>query len=346
MTAGFTWTDAERLVRFGPGVGDEAAALLDERGFGDYALLTTSRIAEADPAEDRAAAVFAALEGPAEVLFVGPGLVDEISSELVGPAGGRPLVALGGGRVTDTAKAIAGAGDPPPRCASIPTTLSGAPMTPFHRTPSGADQAGFARPELVIAEPALMTSMPHTQLAASAMNALAHATESLYTPRANPVAEMAALRAASLIASGLPSEEPDTEALALAALLAGYAVGSAGLAVHHAVCQTIVRVAGTPHAATNAVMLPQFTRLMASRAPAELGALAEALGDRVGSAGAAGALTAKLAARSGHTRLSTLGVEEDQLQEIVDSVQGHPGLAATPDSPAPDELLRLLQTAL
>lgn len=202
------------------------------------------------------------------------------------------------------------------------------------------------RPELVVAEPALMTSLPHTQLAASAMNALAHAMESLYTPRANPVAEMAALRAARLIAQGLPSEEPDTDSLALAALLAGYAVGSTGLAIHHAVCQTIVRVAGTPHAETNAVMLPHFTRLMAARAPVQLGALAEALGDPMHSAGAAGALIAKLAARSGHTHLSTLGVEESQLREVVDAVQGHPGLEATPDPPEPDELLRLLQTAL
>ena len=56
------------------------------------------------------------------------------------------------------------------------------------------------------------------------MNALAHAVEALYTPLANPVAEMAALRAAELIAAGLADDEPDRPALALGALLAGYAV--------------------------------------------------------------------------------------------------------------------------
>ena len=39
--------------------------------------------------------------------------------------GGRPLVALGGGRVVDAAKAIAGADGL--AVAAIPTTLSGAP---------------------------------------------------------------------------------------------------------------------------------------------------------------------------------------------------------------------------
>jgi maleylacetate reductase len=197
----------------------------------------------------------------------------------------------------------------------------------------------------VVADPELMASQPEPELVASSMNALAHATESLYTPLANPVAELAALRAASLISAGLTGADVDGPALALAAILAGYAVGSTGLAIHHATCQTIVRLSGSPHAETNAVMLPYFARLMAPRAPAALGALAEALGDPVGEAGAAAALIARLAARSGHTRLSTLGVEESRLPEIADAVQDHRGLAATPDPPGRDDLLRLLEAA-
>ena len=53
------------------------------------------------------------------------------------------------------------------------------------------------------------------------MNALAHALEALYTPLANPVCELAALRAATLIARGLEADERSE--LALGALLAGYA---------------------------------------------------------------------------------------------------------------------------
>jgi maleylacetate reductase len=191
-----------------------------------------------------------------------------------------------------------------------------------------------------------MASQPTAQLAGSAMNALAHATEALYTPLANPVAELAALEAASLIARALPAADPERAELALAAVLAGYAVGSTGLAVHHAVCQTIVRVAGTPHAETNAVMLPHFARLMADRAPAQLGRLAEALGDPARDPAAAAGLIAELAARAGHTRLSNLGVTEEQLPQIVDAVQGHRGLEATPDPPTREELLELLRSAL
>jgi alcohol dehydrogenase class IV len=358
VTAGFTWRDGERLIRFGPGVAGEAARLVTEAGFTRYALLSTERALVDAPHGLR--------EGAEVVLLVPPGRVDEISAELLGAAGGRPLVAYGGGRVIDAAKAIAGAppqgsrgaeggprgggagrrGEGGGRCAAIPTTLSGAPMTPFHRTPAAVEGARRVRPALVVADPDLMASQPPTMLAATAMNALAHAMESLYTPLANPVSELAALRAASLIAGRLPEAEPRREELGLASILAGYAVGATGLAVHHAVCQTIVRIARSPHAETNSVMLPHSARLMANRAPAQLGALAEALGDPAGDPEAAAGLISKLAARSGHTRLSTLGVTEDHLPQIVDSAQGHRGIEATPAPPDRDELLDLLRAAL
>jgi maleylacetate reductase len=341
VTRDFTWVDGERLVRFAPGAVAEAPRLLADRGFEGYVLLTTERLVEGD---DDGPLVRRLGEDASAVLHVGPGRVDELSAALLADARGGPTVAFGGGRVIDVAKAIAGASGG--RCAAVPTTLAGSPMTPFHRTPAGGDGARMVRPELVIVDPKTMVSQPPHQLAASAMNSLAHAMEALYTDRANPVSELAALEAARLYGAALLSDSAERPALALAAVLAGYAVGATGLAVHHAVCQTIVRVAGTPHAETNAVMLPHFARLMAERAPAAMSKLALALGDPVGSPGAAGPLIARMAAHSGHTQLSELGVEQRHLIEVIEAVQSHPGLKATPAAPPPDDLLRLLQTAL
>jgi maleylacetate reductase len=308
----FTWRDGERLIRFGP------VDPVDE----PYVLLTTERAALPD-----------FTDAAREVMFVPAGMVDAISAELLGRHSFPPdvlLLALGGGRVVDTAKAIAGAVGA--RCGAIPTTLSGAEMTPFHRTPVGVEGARLVRPALVLADPELMTSAPPETVAASAMNALAHAMEALYTPLANPVASMAALRAASLL-SGDPA---DREALALGALLAGYASGSTGIAVHHALCQTIVRTAGTPHAQTNAVMLPHSARLMEPRAPEAVREFRKALGTDL----------EVLAARSGHTRLSSLGVDEGQLAGVAEAVAVHPYSANAPDPPDAAELLRALHEAL
>jgi alcohol dehydrogenase class IV len=306
----FTWRDGERLIRFGP------LAPLDE----PYLLLTTERAALA---ELTAAAT--------DVVYVPPGRVDEISAELLARhsfASDVLLLALGGGRVVDTTKALAGAVGA--RCAAIPTTLSGAEMTPFHRTPAGVEGARLVRPALVLADPELMASAPAPTLAATAMNALAHAMEALYTPFANPVTSMAALRAASLLATD------DRESLALGALLAGYASGSTGIAVHHAICQTIVRTAGTPHAETNAVMLPHSARLMEPRAPEALAEFTRAVGTDLDA----------LAARSGHTGLNSLGVREQQLTEVAETVAAHPYTANAPDPPGAEELLATLRAAL
>jgi len=273
------------------------------------------------------------------VLDVPAGGVPEAAAAVRDGVKGRPIVALGGGRVVDAAKAIAGADGL--QAAAVPTTLSGAELTPFHRMPAGVTEFRLVRPALMVADPALMASQPMPDLAASAMNALAHAVEALYTPLANPVAEMAALRGAQLIAEGLESEEPERTALALGALLAGYAVGSTGFAVHHAVCQTIVRVAGTPHAQTNSVMLPHFVRFMEPRAPREIALLGEGLG------GNAAELVAALAARSGVTRLGELGITEADVPKIMEGVAQRGDIAAnTPGAPDKAAVREVLEAAI
>ena len=322
MPDDFSWPDGERLIRFGDGALAEAPELLAARGFDGYALLTTERAAGVSPELSERADV---------VLHVPSGPVPKAAAAVRGEASGRPLVALGGGRVIDAAKAIGGADEL--QVAAIPTTLSGAPMTRFHRMPDGVDEFTLVRPSLVIAEPALMASQPMPELAASAMNALAHAIESLYGRGRSPVTSMAAHRAVELFEHALTPEEPLRQELSLAAILAGYAVGCAGFAVHHSVCQTTVRVLGTPHAQTNAVVLPHSVRFVAERDPAAV-------------EGVDPDVVARLAARSGVTSLGELGVQEQDLDRVVEAILQHPALGNTPGgAPTAGELRTLLETA-
>jgi alcohol dehydrogenase class IV len=283
------------------------------------------------------------IEEAGDSFHVPRGPVPEAAAAVRDEIGGRAIVAVGGGRVIDSAKAIAGADGL--RCAAIPTTLSGAEMTPFHRMPAGVDEWRLTRPEVVAAVPSLMASQPMPDLAASAMNALAHAIEALYAPGTNDVAQEAALRSANLIATGLDRDEPERTELALGALLAGYASGIAGFAIHHAVCQTIVRELRTPHAQTNAVMLPHFVRFMEARAPEAIARLGQAV--EVGEdPAAATAKVAELAARAGATQLGELGVEKSELDQVVGAAMQHPALGNTPDPPHRAELLAVLEAAL
>lgn len=329
----FSFRDGERLIRFADGACAEAPRLLAEEGFDGYALLTTARAAADAPA---------LAEGAAVELHVPAGGVPEAADSMRARVEGRPVVALGGGRVVDTGKAIAGAEGL--RVAAVPTTLAGSPFTPFHRMPASFDGYGMVRPALVVADPRLMASMPEQALAATAMNALAHAVEALYAPGANPVSDGAALRAATLFARGLTPGGLDRAALALAAVLGGYAVGVAGMAFHHAICQTIVRVAGTPHAQTNAVVLPHSVGFAAERAPEAVARLAAALGGSEDPELAAAAV-ALMSARSGLHALSELGVSEGQLDELADAAAAHPAMVNTPGGFGRDEARALLQSA-
>jgi alcohol dehydrogenase class IV len=198
----------------------------------------------------------------------------------------------------------------------------------------------MVRPSLVIGAPELMASQPMPDLAASAMNALAHAVEALYVPFANPVSDMAALRAAQLLATD------DQEALALGGILAGYASGATGYAVHHVLGQTIVRTTGAPHAQTYAALLPHTVALMVRRADEPLSRLAEALGDPSGDPDSAPGLVRELASRAEVGGLGSLGVERSQIGVVLDQAMQRPELQNTPSPPAREELEQLLEAAL
>ena len=152
---------------------------------------------------------------------------------------------------------------------AVPTTLSGAEMTSGHRHATGVDDATpRVRPAVVVFDPALAASQPIPELAASSLNALGHAVEGPCTVRANPVATLAAHEAARLIAAGWSTDEPDREALALGALLAGYVIDSTGLGLHHVVAQSLVRAAGAGHGPANAAVLPHTIGALATPHPA------------------------------------------------------------------------------
>ena len=323
------------MIRFGRGVVAEVPELLSGAGFNGYALLTTERAKAQAPA---------LTDGALRVLHVPRGPVPEAAAAVRRDVCGRPLVALGGGRVVDAAKAVAGVDGL--RVAAVPTTLAGSAFTRFHRAPAGVRGYGMVRPALVVADPDLMSSLPEEPLAATAMNALAHASEALYAPGANPVAEGAALRAARLFARGLGPGGLDREALALGALLGGYAIGTTGFGLHHALCQTIVRTAATPHAETNAVMLPDTLRHMAAHAPDPLARLAGALGREGEGPEAAAEAVAAMAKRAGPTTLGELGVDAGALPAIAAAATAHPVIAAFAVPPEAATLRALLEAAL
>jgi alcohol dehydrogenase class IV len=163
------------------------------------------------------------------------------------------------------------------------------------------------------------------------------------------VAALAGLAAAQLIAAGFSPEdaagvggdagdEAARDGLALAALLAGYAIGSAGYGLHHVVSQTLARFAWVPHGAANTIMLPYTTEALARRAPAWTEQLSSGLGS------APVVLARRLLGVSELNGLRAFGVSEDDLEVCARQASERPELALTPP-PADLEELRGLYWA-
>lgn len=337
MNGNFVWRDAGRTVLFHTDGVAAAPKLLSEHGMERFELLSSPRhLGEAMALAGAAGAV-------RELPRMDPAVaVVEGAADLLDVATAPNLVALGGGRTIDTAKAIAAVSGA--RVAAIPTTMSGAEMTGIHRLPAGAEDRakGLVRPELVIADPGAMTSAPEPELRASSMNALAHGADSLYTPFANPVSQMSALRGAELIASSLdePPNERNRAALAQGSILCGYAIDSAAFALHHVICQTLVRTCGATHAAVNAVILPRAMSFLAPRVPDNLEPLAAAIGTPPAD------IEARLLELGGNPAgLGDQGADRTKLDQALDSMLMRPELAFTPEPPTRDELEELIDQA-
>lgn len=322
----WTWQDGERTIRFGRGAAATAGELLSD----GHVLLTTPR---AEPAGAHLA------EEAARVVHVPAGHVDHLAEELLDDLRTpRELVALGGGRVIDTAKAIGAVTGA--RVVAIPTTLSAAEMTAIHRLPASAPPGTkLVRPAVVVNDPDLCASQPPPALAASAANSLSHAIEGPLTPRTSPVPSLAAEEAVRLIDTAyLVEDEPPgatgREQLALAALLAGYTIDATGYGLHHVLSQTLVREAGSGHGPSNAAMLPH-----------SIGALDRRSDGRLDRDGSLRALAEKLARLAGASRLRDIGVERDALARCAAAAAQRPQLEATPPRADEAELLSLYEEA-
>jgi alcohol dehydrogenase class IV len=328
MPESFRWHDGDRTIRFGRGALADAPELL---GTG-YVLLTTPRAATAAPS---------VVERARERHDVPPGRVDEVSAALIERLDGTSdalLVALGGGRVIDVAKALcaAGAGR---AVAAVPTTLSAAEMTGTYRPPAGVRYCRI-RPAIVLNDPALSGSQPEEGLAASAANAFAHAIEGPLTIHASPVPTLAGHEAARRIAGAWAGGEPDRDELALGALLSGYAIDAMGYGLHHIAAQTLVREGGAGHGPANAVLLPHTVEALRRRLPERVASLDRAVGADVS------AVAADLARRAGAERIRDLGVPADRLDAIAEAAAVRAdGLALTPPAADLTELRELYARA-
>ena len=195
-------------------------------------------------------------------------------------------VAVGGGSTIGLGKAIALESSLP--IIAVPTTYAGSEMTPiFGITEGGVKRTGRDRrvlPRAVIYDPSLTLALPPKISATSGMNALAHCVEALYAPDGNPVIALMAAEGIRALAQALPiivQEPGNLEARGDAlygAWLAGSALGSTTMGLHHKLCHTLGGSFNLPHAEVHTIILPHATAYNRDAAPHAMRTIAAVLG--------------------------------------------------------------------
>jgi maleylacetate reductase len=255
------------------------------------------------------------------------------------------LVALGGGSVMDTTKAVSVQTGLP--MISIPTTYAGAEWTPFFGVrdeQTRTKDAGFgARVEGIVYEPRLTLEMPAQVTAGTALNALTHCAEALYVPGRSDESDEHALQGAALIALHLPAVLDDGHDLdARTGLLEGAMHGGAalrvGMGLGHAMAQSLGGRYGVPHGAMNAICLPPALRFNADVAGDAIARLAEAMG-----AEDPAARTEELAAIALDTRLRDYDIPRDDLGELSAATAERGAAKANPRVATTDEIRELFE---
>lgn len=262
------------------------------------------------------------------------------------------LVALGGGSVAVTARAVAivlaegedlsslatrsgPSGEiisprldrPKLPIIGVPTTPStahgkaGTAVTPPGRARRWAMLDPKTRAAALILDPSALSTAPSHLVRDSALTTFAMAVEGMTTLMANPVADADLAKAVALMSEHLPAALDSGNAgtvrteLALAAVLAGSGTDSAGGGVTAALSHTIGHVIAQHNGPIDAVLLPHVLAHMGHESPRSLDTIADTLGSPV--AEVASTVTTMLSRFGAPTRLRDLAMPLDALATLA-----------------------------
>jgi maleylacetate reductase len=368
MPAAWTHTALAQQVVFGAGAVERLPELVRAIGARKALLVTTEgRLASDDGAQVVArlgrslASTFSEVESHVPVPLVQQA-VHQARRDAI-----DLVVSFGGGSCADLGKAVCyfleqEAGMPGsshldrplvPHL-SIPTTYSGAELTPFFgmtdpatRQKQGAGGPTSA-PVVAVYDPLLTLSTPGRVSAETGMNALAHCVEAAWSPHRTPEAGAIALAGAAAIHDALPAvvaDPTDLEArtqMLEGACLAGRCLMNAGMGVHPGLSQLVGGRTGIPHGLANSILLAHCVRFNAEAVPDEVARIGAALGDADDAAGAVDRLRAGLGLPG---RLSEAGVAEDDLAAVARLSQSNHNVARNPRPVSEADALAILQAA-
>lgn len=223
------------------------------------------------------------------------------------------IVAIGGGSVIDTAKALAAQkscnidekwlllhlrqGLPFPSSFSpipviaIPSTAgTGSEVTMWATLWDQYTKQKYSLsypllyPETAIIDPQLTLTLPKDITIATALDALSHAMEAIWNKNVNPISDAMATQAISMIPNALrqvfnsPQNIKARETLHYASLKAGLAFSNTKTAIAHSISYPLTSYFGMPHGIAASFTLPEIMRVNGTYYPDRIELISHALG--------------------------------------------------------------------
>jgi len=232
------------------------------------------------------------------------------------------FVVVGGGSPIGLAKAASVATKIP--YIAVVTTYSGSEMAARWRVGVGDQQFGgddvAALPASAIYDPELTLDLPASMSAASGMNAMAHAVESLYGVDTNPIVQTMAEEAVRRLGANLPRvvDNPRDLAARTDTLYGAWLAANfrAEVGLEHAIAQRVRQWFHLDHAHTHAIATPYAVGFNSASAPEARDRIKRALGAPDAARGLYD-LNVRLGLPTG---LKGLGLREEDIPKAVEVV--------------------------
>jgi alcohol dehydrogenase class IV len=293
-------------------------------------------------------------------------------------AGADLIVTVGGGSLTDAAKAVqlclangmdsveamdglrpGGAPILPPqlRQVAVPTTLSAGEFSAFagvtdeqNRVKEVFHHPGVI-PAAVVLDPAMTLATPEWLFLSTGIRAVDHCVEGICSAESHPFADAQALRGLALLASGLArvkTDPADLDArldcqlgswLSMAPIATGVPMGAS-----HGIGYVLGAAFGIPHGHTSCIMLPAVMRWNLAANAARQAMVAAAMGQPGGAA--AEALDSLITGLGMPRSLSAVGIGRDAFANIAERAMATPWVPRNPRRiEGPAQVLEILELA-
>ncbi len=292
------------------------------------------------------------------------------------------IVAVGGGSVIDTAKAISIIMNNPEHNEVV--TLEGAVQTrvkgvPLFALPTTAGTAAEVTinyvitdenhmkkmvcidphdiPVCSIIDPDLMQGMPQQLAAATGMDALTHAMEGYITKAGWLIPDIFHINAMALIYKNLEkaANEKDNiavEKMAYAQYIAGMGFSNVGLGIVHSMAHSLGAFFDTPHGLANALLLPHVLRFNGEVCPELFRNMGKAFGLRMDGLSDQEAVeevveaVAELSRRLGIPQhLRDIGIPEEMITSLAEQAINDPCTPGNPRNVTVEDIINIYKAA-